>query len=476
MSEMTATKDRKNAKVAVQQYTKTAAHLDQLGEQARKLRQEMAETTDAVAETREEIKGYNERRREQTAKLKEILKPIVRHLQAGGTANGVTGLHNWAAWYNPTAKDGKTAPRQIMRIVNSLEPGEKGDIKSPKATKVIEGQIVTFSYFLDKNDEPIKVKFKITALPAGISELWGDKNDRSKRFGTIGVELIKEEEAQEPAKLVHARGLTHKGTTAKRVAYCEYRMPNKPRERSKLFVKADEDVTCPDCIRIRKEDDVRKAEREARMAETAEPETVEQERVTVKLTEAQAREAGTFSLPINVTLNAKRLVFHGNYEEDAKVLVLKLEERIESLNKEGAALIDANRDLYFESDMGASEAARQIKGQVAKINGAAKACDAAMEAIAYGSLDDEYNILQWYEERKDARHGWITQEASEVAINALLGCVPKDATLEEATAAFEKFTTLRNDHPEWHPYVAANWSETLRKLVRDLTPETEEVV
>lgn len=145
MNEMRSAKDRKNAKVAVQQYTTTAAHLDQLGEQARKLRQEMADTTDAVADTREELKGYNERRREQTAELKEILTPIVRHLQAGGTANGVTGLHNWAAWYNPTAKDGKNAARQIMRIVNAPEPGdEEGDIKSPihlnldKLTKEME--------------------------------------------------------------------------------------------------------------------------------------------------------------------------------------------------------------------------------------------------------------------------------------------------------------------------------------------------
>jgi len=127
---MRSAKDRKNAKVAVQQYTTTAAHLDQLGEQARKLRQEMADATDAVAETREELKGYNERRREQTAKLKEILTPIVRHLQAGGTANGVTGLHNWAAWYNPTAKDGKNAARQIMRIVKGKKKDE-GDMTSP---------------------------------------------------------------------------------------------------------------------------------------------------------------------------------------------------------------------------------------------------------------------------------------------------------------------------------------------------------
>ena len=142
---MRSAKDRKNAKVAVQSYTKTAAHLDRLGEQARKLRQEMADATDAVADTREELKGYNERRREQTAELKEILTPIVRHLQAGGTANGVTGLHNWAAWYNPTAKDGKNAARQIMRIVNAPEPGDgEGDIKSPihlnldKLTKEME--------------------------------------------------------------------------------------------------------------------------------------------------------------------------------------------------------------------------------------------------------------------------------------------------------------------------------------------------
>jgi septal ring factor EnvC (AmiA/AmiB activator) len=60
MSEMTRAKSGKNAKVAVQQYTKTAAHLDQLGEQARKLRQEIADATDAVADTREELKGYNE--------------------------------------------------------------------------------------------------------------------------------------------------------------------------------------------------------------------------------------------------------------------------------------------------------------------------------------------------------------------------------------------------------------------------------
>ena len=74
---MTRVNGQKNVKTTVQQYTTTAAHLDQLGEQARKLRQEMADATDAVAETREELKGYKERRHEQTAKLKEILTLIV---------------------------------------------------------------------------------------------------------------------------------------------------------------------------------------------------------------------------------------------------------------------------------------------------------------------------------------------------------------------------------------------------------------
>jgi hypothetical protein len=235
-----------------QQYTKTAAHLDQLGEKARRLRQEMQDATDAVAETREELKGYNERRREQTAKLKEILTPVVEHLQAGGIANGVKGLHAWATWYNPTAKDGKNAARQIMRIVNSPEPGEKqGDIKSPKAPKVKEGQTITFVDFLDENDQPIKVTFKITALPAGISELWGDKNDRTKRFGTIGIELVEAPEKEEPKEPKKRQPIMHIHDERSALTLCEVFYSRK-HGISKYYKKAGV-ANCKKCIAIANE-------------------------------------------------------------------------------------------------------------------------------------------------------------------------------------------------------------------------------
>jgi hypothetical protein len=125
--------------------------------------------------------------------------------------------------------------------------------------------------------------------------------------------------------------------------------------------------------------------------------------VKVKLTDAQAREVRAVGVPDTAVLRSKTLVFHGNYEEDAKVLVLKLEERIESLNKESAALIDANRDLYYESDMGASQAARDVKNEVKKLEGAITACNGAIRTVAFGSLDDEYNILEWQEAREQER-------------------------------------------------------------------------
>jgi hypothetical protein len=96
-------------------------NIDQLGEQARTLREELQGASDAVSGAREEVKGYNAERKEKTAKLREILAPIVKHLQDGGTANGVTGLQNWAWWYNPTTKSPKNSLRQIMRIVKSKD-------------------------------------------------------------------------------------------------------------------------------------------------------------------------------------------------------------------------------------------------------------------------------------------------------------------------------------------------------------------
>ena len=506
--------------------TRVITHLDQLGEQARKLRQDIADATDAVADTREELKGYNERRREQSAKLKEILSPIVAELQAGGTVNGVKGLHAWAAWYNPTAKDGKNAARQITRIVNSPERGEKqGDIKSPKALTVKEGQIITFFDFLDENDQPIKVTFKITALPAGISELWGDKNDRTKRFSTIGIELVEAPVKAEPKAPKKRQPIMHIHDERSALTLCEVFYSRK-HGISKHYKKAGV-ANCKKCIAIANEkglpttltkaevtpvkkishketveaieevlsqfprtrdefiaagctdpdngnacqwnlnlfneaanahpewrkEPVRKTRRTLESylttqlitektpteSETSEEPTEEptSDKVRIRLSEAQAREIRAVGVPDTAVLMSKTLMFHSDYEENAKALVLALEQRIETLNREAAALIDANRDLYFESDSGASDAAREIKGQVAKLHGAATACKGAIRPITFGAEDDEQNILDWYEKRERIRD---EEESARRKAESDKWLADFDARREKAEAGWENET------------------------------------
>jgi len=453
MNEMRSAKDRKNAKVAVQQYTTTAAHVDQLGEQARKLRQEMADTTDAVADTREELKGYNERRREQTAELKEILTPIVRHLQAGGTANGVTGLHNWAAWYNPTAKDGKNAARQIMRIVNSLEPGEEqGGIKSPihlNFDKIKKAMDEGHKLFVTIGDHKYSApKFALgekgTVIHISVADIIKEAKKSAKKPVRLrhvpnprftGNSLCTNADG-DPTSLRDSNRATKRypATCEKCIELAAQLLPPKPKVKKisatdtqralnafklRLMSRRAEEMTEDERTRpawllealdaeIAQHPEwtvarVNKARREMKahvqvLEEQSDP------KVKIKLSSAQAREVRVVGTPDGAYLGSQMLLIRSSiFDETAKALVLSLEQRIESLTEQKHSWIEENHDLYYESDMGASQAARDVKNEVKKLEGAITACNGAIRTVAFGSLDDEYNILEWQEAREQER-------------------------------------------------------------------------
>ncbi len=64
-------------------------------------------------------KKYSERRKEATERLRPKLQKVWAALESGETVNGYTSKEDWAHYfYNPSAKNGKTASRQIQRIIN----------------------------------------------------------------------------------------------------------------------------------------------------------------------------------------------------------------------------------------------------------------------------------------------------------------------------------------------------------------------
>lgn len=391
---MTRVNGQKNVKTTVQQYTTTAAHLDQLGEQARKLRQEMADTTDAVADTREELKGYNERRREQTAELKEILTPLVRHLQAGGTANGVTGLHNWAAWYNPTAKDGKNAARQIMRIVNSPKPGEKqGDIKSPMALNIDkieeaikQGRKVTvtsgsYKYALTnvvlnkgtiflsidgglqkelqrerrKKTEPKTNKTRLRHVPnprfTGVSLCADislrDSNKATKRYPATCPKCV-ELAAQLPPEPPKVKKITAAATQEALDKFWRDLLstPKNEKFRPEDLLTEFEAVVAqhPEWQSYRVSNKRHAAEDHVRALKVQEERAL---KVNVRLTEAQSRVVEKVKLVGNAVLDGFTLRFDpATYQEDAKALVLGLEQwsKDASPNYEGGLAADVFAD------------------------------------------------------------------------------------------------------------------------------------
>ena len=132
--------------------------------------------------------------------------------------------------------------------------------------------------------------------------------------------------------------------------------------------------------------------------------------IIVPLTTAQMREVEHGGVrPKGVFRGNKDIRFPAaEYQEKAKRLVEALEQRIADLNKEAGALAEANRDLYLESDLGASDEARELKKKVAKLKGAATACEGAIRVTTFGdtSTDDTArNIREWYEPRRDEQLG-----------------------------------------------------------------------
>lgn len=176
--------------------------IDQLGEQARKLREELQGASEAIIGARDEVKGYNAERKEKTAKLCEILTPIVKELEAGGTVNGIAGLQKWAWFYNPTTKSPKNSLRQIMRIVKPKDEGEdKVTSCHSKVTKLKEDMVVSLQVYLGNEEKKHTVNFRVLYLPEGDGDFYGTKKDRRKRFASVTLERVEEEKPTAPKKV-----------------------------------------------------------------------------------------------------------------------------------------------------------------------------------------------------------------------------------------------------------------------------------
>jgi hypothetical protein len=113
--------------------------------------------------------------------------------------------------------------------------------------------------------------------------------------------------------------------------------------------------------------------------------------ITIKLTEAQARECER---------DERKIMFVAkDYQEEAKWHIHDLERRIKRTEEKHAEFMKTRgvRDLLdFTND---SKGAKEAKATVAQFRGTIKACEGAIRAIIFGDLnsdDPKRNLHEWY--------------------------------------------------------------------------------
>jgi len=128
----------------------TNKHLDEQGESAKKLYEQIADSS----------KTYNERRKERTAELRDVLTPVWQALAAGKTVNGCTDKLTWCKWVNPAAKH----PDRYFYMVMQDKTGPK----SLQSERTLHAELKAFtanstaaSVVVDMAGDGIKGSFSV---------------------------------------------------------------------------------------------------------------------------------------------------------------------------------------------------------------------------------------------------------------------------------------------------------------------------
>lgn len=387
--------------------------IDQLGEDAKRLREELQGASDAVSGAREEVKGYRAEQKEKTAKLREILTPIVKHLQDGGTANGITGLHNWAWWYNPTTKSPKNSARQIMRIVNGLKKAE-GDTKSAKAKSDFLARIADAkkkvgniqrawdapfkpgetkdSRDLDQIDaivEPVFQEFLALISPDGYEVTQGDRGwwaqEKFDEPTPKPKKQAKKKEAKKPLK--HAKHPMGFG-----IAWCSTSLGNNNKAHQTRH------ATCPYCI--------------AAMAADLRVVNPEMKRRSIEKDLKEAREAlNRHEMLVQRCLPEYR---SAHYQDSVRAIpeyreeVAKLEQELSVIKeiKTPEQAVEAAKKAAAEQEAEKARAdatafvrVKLTEAQVREVN------EGGLPATVGDVNDPARNIREWYGQRRDEQMG-----------------------------------------------------------------------
>lgn len=338
----------------------------------------------AKAARKTEIAKADDLIEERNEAVKPLLKQVHDHIAGGDPVNGCS---TWAAW----AKYAGWSKRALNYIINGRKP--QGGNSSSRVVVLKPRTVVKIG----------NRKFTLVTL--------GDSTAPSDWEDDFGVHSIGQEIAGCDCNVqLNLKEIDPKAAPVRHIKFsprktlCQIRFVNR-KIKCMVFAKDGETVTCLDCARVRDGQlgggTLQKVRDEKNKKEEV-PAPIK-----IKLTKAQAREVritGNLSLGSDWEKHSRTLEFHPNlYELQAKQLVEALEQRVDDLTAESKALRKTMSDWNDKS----SENVAKFK-EHAGIDGAIKACNAAIREITFGDVESDdpaRNIREWYDQRRDEQLG-----------------------------------------------------------------------
>lgn len=199
-----------------------ATNIDDVGKKAVKL-------LIAIHNAKVDAKQTREMNRNRVSALRPLLQQVWDALERGETVQNCATKEDWAKRFANTS---------IRNLQYILAGGNKSrDNKSVNLNKVTHVIVNGVRY---------KLHSMLSVMPT------------AKGFDayshTLDLNLIEEATATQSkkptvVKVTHSRGYTRKGTCSTRVTRCQNVYVNR-KIKNKVFADKDENVTCPDCLRI----------------------------------------------------------------------------------------------------------------------------------------------------------------------------------------------------------------------------------
>lgn len=139
--------------------------------------------------------------------------------------------------------------------------------------------------------------------------------------------------------------------------------------------------------------------------------------------------------------------------------------RAEGLNEAEIATITA-ADLDWTNN---DAKAKKVKAAHAKVHGARKAVDGAIEVIVSGDEEDDdspRNLYGWHIDHINDLHGFglAAEQRTEEAIQAIVGCALEDVSPACAPSALDRFMEAWMHAMDWNIDVSNKWQAGLKRL------------